>query len=573
MPVVPTYTPTQSLPLGTNLPKMDSNIGAGVMRAAQGVAAEAKKQVRQYIAEYDETRVTESYNDFRETDRQKLIELKRLEGKDAKGAADSYREWFEKESKEISADLDNITQQDAFKAKSTIRRENSLNTLGNHEAVQLRQYKISVHDGELEHAYADVITQFTKTVYASTGEADLAMADIEKGVVESYARTFKGLDTDAARMKAIASLRVVRIQAAVDRNNIGEAERLLEKYADSLGPAYEATKDFVKTNSIGLEAENIAFASFQKYKTGEMKADEIRTMLRDQLREKDPALYSKTLAAFNSYARTWKTEQVLMTQEAVNNSIVTMDSLPTLKDKFNFLAKLPKGTPAERAAFKSAQAQYNHAARFVGLDVQTDPTAFEKLSDGLIGGDITNVKALEGNPNYALVAKPQREFLKKQLKDSQGFKLLKFRFEQTMGKKYSREEWLNFLKFAEPVIKRTNRGKDEKLLQQLIDDWRSNSSGEIKGGGWSRGKPGVQKFFGLWDYGKNISLQQAARSGDLETWLPKLSEIPDADVDRIKAGFAAYPQVKQAFIEAYGSEEAALRGYYRDNRFSVKEGN
>ncbi|MCK5602578.1 hypothetical protein KAR91_11930 [Candidatus Pacearchaeota archaeon] len=274
------------------MPKVDSNLGAGVGRAAQSLNVEVRKQADEMIKTYDDTRTREAYNDFRELARQKYQELKGLQGRNAIGSGDKYREWYEKESGNVSASLDNITQQDAYGQKAQLRRTRDLDGLAVHASVELQRYRVSVHQGEIAHANADVLIHF--------GD-DKRMAEVERGVVESYERTYAGLDTDAARMKDIAQLRSARIQLVAE-DNPERAEQMLKKYKSSLGQAYQPLKGKIKKAGIK--------------KRSQAEADLIMTTEQDPTKQLE-----KARKISNSEVRDATTKRVKTRQEETKKAI------------------------------------------------------------------------------------------------------------------------------------------------------------------------------------------------------------------------------------------------------------
>ena len=233
--VAPEYTPSKTLGLGEQTKKADVNIGSRVVDAAGRLNAQAQKQASQMVTDYNGSRVRESYNDFRELARQKFQEFKSRQGRDAIGSGDEYREWYDKESGLIEADLDNAVQQQSYNGMARERRTRDLDGLSVHEANELQRYRVGVHQSEIAHAHADVMLHFND---------DARMKDVEQGITDSYERTYAGLDTDASRMKDIASLRSSQIQLVAE-DNPDRAEELLKKYKSSLGQAYKSVKAVV----------------------------------------------------------------------------------------------------------------------------------------------------------------------------------------------------------------------------------------------------------------------------------------------------------------------------------------
>lgn len=482
-------------------------------------------------------------------------------GESAVGVTTKAREDLQKYIDEISENSPGQDAAEIFKQRALNLKNSTQHSIARHESSQLQNWKIS---SGAENALA----QSRRISAHWSWEPEKIERDFTDFVVPELEAV--------AKAKGVPAEKLIRAQREGLYNNIinqniaagatGKAEALLEKWSEDIAPENRtALTASIRDKKLNTEAESIAntiIASGAKYTEGHKQIEEI----------KDADLRKKAKAQYSAVWSDTKRAENLEKQELVNSAIVALESFPTLGEKFTHLNSMPRETPAQRAAYTAAKGAYNHAAKFDGVDPQTDPAAFERLGDKLIDGQRTSDKSLEGDPDWGLIAEPQRKFLKKQLEDSQGFKLLKFRFEQAQGSKYTKEGWLEFLKFAEPRVKETNRGKDEEFLQKLIDYWALNPAGERKDGGWSFGKKGVQSFTGIQDYGENMSLKEAAKKGHLNTWIPKISEIPQEDIAGIRAGFEQYPETRQAFIDAYGSEEAAIRGYYRDNMFNSQRG-
>lgn len=245
MPIVPTYDDSQSLSGMPPTPKMNSAAGAGVERASRQLHDELTKQATQMSETYDRTRALEAYNEFEEQARQKYNEFKMLEGREAIGAVDKYRQWYEKEPGKLVAKLDNPRQQQAFREKAWNRRERDLDALSSHEAAQFQKYRVTVHQGTVAQAQANVMLHF--------GD-DNRMADIEQRIDESYESTFPGIDTSADKQKDIAALRALRIQLLAE-DHPEKAESLLEKQKDSIAPVYLKLKEHVAKAGVKKESQ------------------------------------------------------------------------------------------------------------------------------------------------------------------------------------------------------------------------------------------------------------------------------------------------------------------------------
>lgn len=230
------------------VPEQDPGVGAGVVQAVKGVASDINKQARTMIDQYDSSRSRESYNNFRESARQKITELKSLKGRDAVGASKDYRKWYEEENTKISGDLDNPIQQGQFGVWSQQRRDQDLDAISGHEAVQAEQYNLSVHAGELAHSQGDIMAH-----YADDNRIEGENGVIQ-GIKDSFARTYPGVDKSKEEQAAVANARALRIQLMAEDNPV-QAEKLLEKHKVSLGPAYLTLKDQVKESTVRKESQ------------------------------------------------------------------------------------------------------------------------------------------------------------------------------------------------------------------------------------------------------------------------------------------------------------------------------
>lgn len=147
-----------------------------------------------------------------------------------KALTDEYLEQFDKSLASVAAPLANEWQRKAFMESASALRQQVQQNLITHESSQVRQHKVSVHDGAAELAAREL---------AMTGADDVATFDASMRVIGSARQSalLRGLSDNEAQVlanKALERAHSDAISEMLQRGDVQGAARRLSRYSGEM---------------------------------------------------------------------------------------------------------------------------------------------------------------------------------------------------------------------------------------------------------------------------------------------------------------------------------------------------
>lgn len=555
MPKIPVYERRfDERSVNLNAPMQNINapadaFGAGNARALQGLGQNINELGRNLLAaaerrqkEEDELAVTKAYGDYHNRVSNYLVgdgspgsgAYGRLGGS-ALGLTKEAKEKLREMEREASAGL-TPQQQQAFGLKAMAVSRESLVGVARHESAERRKDLINTYQSVAKREADYALLNYTDADKVNAGvarmEENLRLAAQYSGISPEQTEELVRLGKSDT-VKNVALRYVKNGQYGVAREIMNDDRMTGEDKArvmDALRPAEVADKADALAEM--LTAKGFDKQSAQKY-------------LMDNVEDLDVRRVAKQ--TFNALYATRKAEAAQARQEAIYNAMDQIDALEgNLAAQYKLLQSMPEG-PVKAAASR----RYREYAKFEGLDFMTSPDDFVDLQEAISVAEITTPQALREDPRAAKISAAKIKDLERQLQGKQKIDrdMLKASYLQAKGLQVmptgssTKADYYQFQLWADKMAADTNRADDPVFYQKLADAW--TLKGEKKGGG----------LF----YGANLDFRKGK---DEPTWLP---DIPDeAAQTKVKEAFAAYPDMKREYIEAYGSEKLAMRGYYFD---------
>lgn len=263
-----------------------------------------------------------------------------------------------------------------------------------------------------------------------------------------------------------------------------------------------------------------------------------------------------TKRKFKDHVSQFKAEQREYVYQEKQTAFDRIDSLAgDLISQQKYVDSLPSKTTSQKQIKNSAMGRLGTYKSKGGLKPRTDPGVYAQVIEKVISSEINDPKQVDDYADY--IEKTDRDTIKKELEGSQKFEKsqLKAAYAKSAGIDGGSEAKLGnkganfgeFLMWAGPAIKESNKGRDGEFIQTLADTWFL--SGESK----SSWKPG---------YGANKTFGDALQEGDIDNFLPDLPG--KKTVQGIKDTFKKNPTLEKTYLDQYGGDEdLAVRGYYK----------
>lgn len=258
-PRIQQVTPRGSAPSGPSVPRLSLSdpVGRAMTQAGQQAADRGLKM----LDEHNQSSARSAFNTFRSSTRNKFNELRNRSGGDAHGVTEEYENWHQKEIGRIMSDLGNDRQRQLFELMYIPHREQDLDSLSRHEAVQHRANMQSSLTGAVDRLQADI-----RMDPFNTERIDLADVEIE----ESFKLAYPGLDKSAEINQAKAAIRIAALQEMLDpeTGNPAMAKQMLKEWKDELGGAYKKLKksvDSANTKAMGQAHADRIMGGHDKY--------------------------------------------------------------------------------------------------------------------------------------------------------------------------------------------------------------------------------------------------------------------------------------------------------------------
>lgn len=207
--------------------------GNNLQRASQQLVTLETEATR----DANKVRVIDSYNQLKQQQQDLLYNpesgLTTLNGKNAIGSADKYREKLDLARSEIAAGLGNEVQRQEFMAHSNDLVASFMGTAMKHESEQYQRYKSSVVDGSVATAANDISLNFS-----DPNAVQKNIGIINAAAISKFQNL--GLSEEEATAKArdvVSKSLMVGIGQAVQRQDGALAVGYLKKYASQMSGA------------------------------------------------------------------------------------------------------------------------------------------------------------------------------------------------------------------------------------------------------------------------------------------------------------------------------------------------
>lgn len=509
-----------------------------VIQAADAFATQEQEATNNLLIEYDKTRTKEAYNTFNESARNKFQELSAREGQTALGknsVMKEYQSWYDKEYSKIADTLDNTDQQKAFKDRADLKSNHDLDRLSTHEAVELKKYNISVHEGVISDSMADLMLNYGSDNLAEEGEARIR---------ESFADVFPGVDTTKALQKELASYKSLRIQLLADNQQIDKAFKLLEQSKDELKGAYLPLKNQLKETDLTEKSQvaadeimnNPNLTPEQQYEAAKKYTGKLRDLVEQRVQA---AQTDKK----NYIDQRKKQDREFHLGQAIN---IFQDG----KSKVEFLDYVSKSVtdPAtEKELISYANAIY-----------QRDPNAFDPVAYNDLWREIDAMNQA-GTPlsdnEIIIKAVPSmndtyvQRLIDRNRKQGNVGEIQRSELD-TLFKKYTGQEAADrpeaSAAFSDYITDQLTPGQKATSVQKA--EWARE---------WFK-QEGVGVNEGI--FKRNIGPTSRAT---LITSKDDKNFVPVEALEQIRKIFSDNPEVKEKWIEVYGSEDEAIIKYYK----------
>lgn len=560
MAVIPQYQRQIDTPLTLGAPKQSINApmeafggttakDVGAMGDTAGKLGNAMAQIAVQQKEKEDSAslnaVTKKYLDW-DRDYQ--------EGIYAVRGADANLDLVTKSKDDRNAKIEELAGELRSPALGESLREKLLHTYNSGQTLTARHIRSQMEDwgkksqAEVAQGHLDSLTD---------SAASMAPEEVEAGyaarVLPELAALAKltGTPVEELIRKTKDDLYTNTVKQAIATGDHTRANSLLERWKDDIDAGTRASlTDNLRKKTIDDTAEDTAFNYYKMLKGGKIAPETAHSQI-DQIQDKDTRRATRKL--FDAYERQWKFDHTQAVNDSIISSISALDGLSgDLPSQQKFVQSFT-GDPKVKHQLEARLNQYKAAG---GMRPMTDAEAFGEATDQIISGQITTPEQIDSMFGVK-IEKTDREKLKTGLDKMQKMTTasLKVAFTKANGIEGGVEANLTgskkknfgeFMLWATDKTKETNRGQEPEYLQKLADMWVLQGEGK---GGFALG------------YGTDMSFQDAAKSGKAKDWLPNM---PDgATLTQINELFAKNPEYKAAAVKKFGSEELAVRGYYK----------
>ncbi len=477
---------------GITGPGISPKVASGLTQIAASVrsdiigAAIALKKGR------DTAKSGESFNNYREASRQKLAELKALEGADAQGALEDYEAWSTEWRTENDKTLENNAQRRELSLILDPYSASHKDSLSFHAATEHKKYLDSVAVGSIESAKADVAVEpFNPLMYK------LAIADGVAAIKEAN----PGVDTTGLIRRFKAETASVK---AMSMMNVAPdlAGEFIEKEKGALGGAYPLLVKKLHEAQVRQDSQKEADIIMTKKPGFEDQLNAARDI-------KDPEVRDATVARIK--ARHDEINKIIneKNQNIQNGLANGIENAPSSESAMDIALSAPT------QEMSSSLMTYARAVHKVEA-VSTNYTELEKARAKIDNGDITSIEQL-GVEYMPLVGKKWDSLVKYfneggnrgQIKDNTLSTAIQFR-KKDFDPKGDEDDAQVLQEVREFVEKNIEPGQfaTDKVVNDLVST--ALMSGERMGGGFG--------------YGDDATYIEAFKAGHSATWLPDVGE-------------------------------------------------
>jgi len=287
---VPIYRPVRTAP---------SRKGPRVSTGRNQAFDIIQHRAQQRLGEIDTAKAIDAFNSFRDEGRDELSNQLSKQGEDAIGVAESHKSWIDKRIKVYENEsLAGFNQKAQFKRMALQYRAGNLNQAARHEAVQHQAWMNQTANNFLAGQMDDAAKAYN----------DPAIVEQIIGAYEyKLDGLFPGINKDAEKMVAAASIRTAAIEAAI-RNDPAYALELIDKWQNVEGMNAEdltVLRNRVET----IIDENMVEAAYVEIKTiYNDDLDGAIEFLRSEDHDLNPEIANKVL----SKIKTLRTERRLI---------------------------------------------------------------------------------------------------------------------------------------------------------------------------------------------------------------------------------------------------------------------
>lgn len=249
-----TYTKTRFSFNAPATPKMGFEAGEAVGGSLQKIGSELADVAVKLQDERNTAVVLDSSNTLRGQARGKMAEALAKEGKDAAGALQDYRDWYDKQAGEIAKGLENDRQRILFEHDIRNSREHDYDQLSRHEAVQHKKYLESTLTGTIATAEQDTVSD--------PFNIERIESNLNK-IHGAFQAAYPGVNTTELYKKASVGIYFSALQEMVKTDSF-RANKQLEIWKDKLGGAYQKAQDLVAKQYLYDQSAIIYGNDFEK---------------------------------------------------------------------------------------------------------------------------------------------------------------------------------------------------------------------------------------------------------------------------------------------------------------------
>lgn len=448
----------------------------------------------------DNAKAGESFNNYREASRQKVVELRSLEGADAAGALADYEAWETEWRSANNENLENNAQRLALNSKLDPYSSSHKDSLAFHAATEHKKYIDSVAASSVANAKADVVVDpFNPSAYS------LAISD----GVDAINAANPGKDNTSLILRFKAETAAVK---AMSMMNVSPAlaGKFIEKERVTLGGAYAPLKEELHRAEVKQGSQREADEIMSEKPGFEEQLNAARDIEEPDLRDATVA----RIKARHEELKKFTNERNQKIQNGLANGIEKAPDIEAAMD-------IALGAPTQEMSSKLIT--YAKAVKNVG-DNPTQYTELEKARIKIDKGEITSIEQLGveymssvGDKWDSLVKYFDEGGNQGQIKDTTLSTAIQFR-KKGFNPKKSEDDAQVLQVVREFVEKNIEPGKfpTDKIVADLVST--ALMSGERMGGGFG--------------YGDDATYIEAFKAGHAATWLPDVAD--DIEITEIE---------------------------------------
>jgi lambda repressor-like predicted transcriptional regulator len=297
-------------------------------------------------------------------------------GKDAFGASKEYLPRFDKRASEIENELSNETQKQMFRERLARRRVSFSEQIARHESSEMEKYEDQTAQAGISISQDEAVRNFADPAMVG------AALNRQKTLIETYAKTkgFSPEQTKNALTKSLSTTHTMIVGQMLESGEEARAKSYFEIMKDEMtGEDFTRVSKAVEAGTLRAESMKTADAIYSKNLSLSQAQAEVRKIedpklrdetmrrVRDDYQQKEQAeteqkrdvfqasfdkvrlskgnidavsptamtfMDADQVKALESYASDLRSGKTIQTDPKTYSDLITMSSVPAMKDKF-----------------------------------------------------------------------------------------------------------------------------------------------------------------------------------------------------------------------------------------------